>query len=150
MSSQIYPSIFVGIGLFYKDGPILRFEGSESSGELDLESFLGKEVRILAFHHPLPYYPKGLPGFGSCLWREGCPFGHGENPHNLLSFDATGILSKEEKTWRVGDRDLPTEAIPGHRCIVSVVPTKWDFSSGGVNLEGLGQLRAVLDQIKAR
>jgi hypothetical protein len=146
-------TIFVGVGLFYEDGPTLRFVGDDESGVFDLSPFLGKDVRALVFHHPLPHRPSSEPGYGACHWRHGCPFGHGANPHRMLAFDATGIASKDDDGWRIGDRRFPFAFMPGHRCIVAVCPTKWEpaspLSSEGVSFsQEIARLRDVLSKIR--
>ena len=146
-------TILVGVGLFYEDGPTLRFQGDEDSGALDLSPFLGNEARALVFHHPLPHRPSDLPGFGACFWRQGCPFGHDANPHRLLTFDATGSVTHDEGVWRVGGRRFPMEFLPGHRCLVAVCPTKWEPSPSlgpeGVSFSNeIARLRDVLNKIR--
>lgn len=143
--------MLVGVGLFYEDGPILRFEGDDASGSLDLSPFDGVEIQVLAFHLAPSHRPADQRGLGSCYWREDCPFGHHLYPHRMLTFRETGVLTRSGDSWKVGEVPFPLSYLPGHRCIVAAVPVRWNpITPEGVNLEGLEQLRVALDQLKVR
>jgi hypothetical protein len=143
--------IFVGVGLFYMDGPTLRFQGDDQEGEFDLSPFEGAEVKSVAFHMALPHRPSDQRGFGSCFWRGDCPFEHHLSPHRMLTFDQSGVVNREGSIWKIGEHLFPFDALPGHRCLVAVAPAKIEPSpSGGVSLEDLSALRTALDRLKVR
>lgn len=148
-------TIFVGVGLFYMDGPTLRFQGDAQEGEFDLSSFEGQEVRALAFHTPLPHKPPDLPAFGACYWKSGCPFDHEAQPHRLLAFQSVGVVTHSSGVWRIGNDVFPLGALLGHKCLVAVCPTEWSpvasVGPEGVNLgEEIARLRAMLSSLKVR
>lgn len=112
--------VFILQGLFYdKEGSIWVQEKDSDHKPIDkfLSRFSNLNVRIFLHHIPNPT-PSNRWGVGSCFWQPAdCPFGHHQNPQDLLHFDAVGVLDYVNRSLLTpnGVKQIPLGHLCGHR-----------------------------------
>lgn len=122
------------IGVFYRAGDDLmvadEFDGALNVSER-LAPFVGHEIRLLAHHRPIEPLNKSRWGGGCCFLENTgeCHFGHQDNPQNLYTFNAVGVLRVEgTKVFLDPEGEEPkscsVDMLTGHRSqiVVTSIP----------------------------
>lgn len=103
-------------GIFFQKGGLVsvHMDGQNHPIDSALDPFLGHVVIAHLHHFPPHTLDKSLPGGGSCLWGRQCPHGHREHSSWLHHQTASGVLSRGQGGWFVGDEFLRMDLMPGH------------------------------------
>jgi hypothetical protein len=152
------------LGVFYEEDTHLmvvdEFDGSKNVDEV-LSTFQDSETRLLAHHRPHEPHDKTRWGGGCChLENTGeCHFGHHERPDSIYTFNASGILRREEGDWVIEKEDgsklkVYTKVLVAHRSqiVITSVPDLSQIeekvkSFDPSNLDG-ASLDELTDQLK--